>query len=207
LQKVEINKDILCFIQKEEGHPPEETKLNNKLKPFGQSQQEDQPKTVQESHRKLGSRPSEAFEENKPIGKSPDRDQRKPVEKYQHKPPDERKSTNLRKFSEPNQPSEIRQFFKELRPPDIGIPYTGSGPVKSSVEAGHSSVEAKSKPTSVEVGPHHPSRIQPAESGPGLVKAALRNRQPDPLDSSSAHSQSTEVQSSLPFHSSGIRPC
>ncbi len=110
----------------------------------------------------------------------------------------------MRKFSEPTQPSEIRQFFKELRPPDIGIPYTGSGPVKSSVEAGHTSVEAKSKPTSVEVDPHHPSRIQPAESGSGLVKAALRNLQPNPLDNSSAQSQSTEVPPSLPFSSSGI---
>jgi hypothetical protein len=130
-------------------------------------QQEDQHKTVQDN---------------------PSLDQRQPVEKYQHKPPDERKSTNLRKFSETNQPSEIRQFFKELRPPDIGIPYNGSGPAKSE-----------------DVGPHHSARIRPAESGPGLLKAALRNLQPGPLDNSSAHSQSTEVQSSLPFPSSGIR--
>jgi hypothetical protein len=180
LQKLETNKDILCFVQKGEGHPPEETKLNNKPKPFGQSQQEDQHKTVQDN---------------------PSLDQRQPVAKYQHKPPDERKSTNLRKFSEPNQPAEIRQFFKELRPPDIGTP----GSVKSSMEAGHTSVEATITPTSVEVDPHQPAQIRLAESGPGLVKAALRNLQPDSSDNSSAHSQSTEVQSSLPFHSSGIR--
>jgi hypothetical protein len=167
---------MFCFVQKEEGLPPKETKPNNK------SQQEDQHKTVQDN---------------------PSLDQREPVGKYHHKTPDERKSTNLRKISEPNQPAEIRQFFKELRPPDIGIP----GPVKSSMEAGHSSVEATITTTSVEVDPHHSSRIGPAKSDSGLVKAALYKRKPGTSDNSSAHSQSTEVQPSLPFHSSGIRQC
>jgi hypothetical protein len=170
LQKVEINNYVLCFVQEEDGHPPEVTKPKNKPIPFQDN---------------------------------PSLDQRKPVEKYQHKPPDERKSTNLRKFSEPNQPAEIRQFFKELRPPDIGKPFTGSGPVETSMEADHSFVEAT--PTSVEADPHPHSRIRPAESGPGLVKAALYKLQPDPSDNSSAQSQNTEVQSSLPFPSSGIK--
>ncbi len=163
---------MLCFVQKEDGHPPEVTKPNNKSRePLDKSQQEDQHKTVQDN---------------------PSLDQRKPVEKYQHKPPDERKSTNLRKFSEPNQPSEIRQFFKELRPPDIKIPYTASGPIKSSVEAGNSSVEATITPTSVdlEVDPHHPARIRPAS---------------DSSDNSSTHLQSTEVRTSLHFPSTGIK--